>query len=559
MRKFGVLTVIILVTGFNTSTLWAQQSTLDSLQRAFEAETDPSKKIELLLKFAFGFEQTNPDSLITLSLQAAEIANNNGLDSLKVIAEIQAARGYMRAGSFSSSLSLSEEILNYIDQQNSQRFELERANVIRTIGNIYFIQFEQEKSLDFYKEAEPVFLKYNDFKNLTALYDNMASTYLELALYPKAEEYYLKALHYYENYDVGRSVGRLYVNLANLYQRLGNFSKTKDYALKALEYAEAENALIMKTYCYRMLGNAALYEENYEEAIDYNLKSLEIANELDIVYEQKDSYLNLSKIYEEMGDFEKAYYNYVEHKTYYDSLQNEQSNNRLAELRTKYEVDKIEQEKALLEKENQLKSTRIAAVSVIFGVLLILLIVGILGFVSRKRKEIELLEKDKIIANSKKQLAEEELANVRLREENLQKELTNYALHIVEKNDFLEEVKSQMADIKTDIKNDIAIKHINRIGNKIYQNLMLNKDREEFEIQVEQACSGFFKSLESKHPELTNQERRLAALLRLNLSSKEISGILNISPKSVDQSRYRLRKKINVEKEINLANYFNQI
>ena len=559
MRNIGYLFLSVGLFVLGTSSLRAQTSKLDSLHRAYTEESEPSRKIEIMLEIAFQFEQINPDTLVELSLQAAELANTNNLDSLKIVAEIQATRGYMRAGSFDSSLELSKQLLNYIDNLKPGQFELERASVIRSIGNIYFIQFEQEKSLDFYQEAEPVYLKYNDYGNLTALYDNMASSYLELSDLDKAEEYYLKSLYYYQNYETGRSVGRLYVNLANLYQRLENTEKAKDYALQALEYAEQENALIMKTYSYRILGTAAYLEKNYEEAISYNLKSLEIANELGIVYEQKDSYLNLAKIYKEMGDFENAYINYVEHKTYYDSLQNEQSNNRLAELRTEYEVDKIEQEKALLEKENQLKSTRVIAVSSTLGLALLLMIFGIIAYATRKRREIELLEKDRIIADSKKQLAEEELSNVRLREENLQKELTNYALHIVEKNDFLQEVKTEMADLKTDMKSDIAIKHINRLGNKIYQNLLLNKDREEFEIQVEQACSGFFKNLEMKHPELTNQERRLAALLRLNLTSKEISGIMNISPKSVDQSRYRVRKKIGLDKEINLANYFNQI
>ena len=116
-----------------------------------------------------------------------------------------------------------------------------------------------------------------------------------------------------------------------------------------------------------------------------------------------------------------------------------------------------------------------------------------------------------------------------------------------------------MADLRMDVQSKDAIKHINKLGSRIYQNLMINKDREEFEIQVEQACEGFFKNLEHKHPDLTNQERRLAALLRLNLSSKEISGILNISPKSVDQSRYRLRKKLDLDKDINLSTFLNQI
>jgi len=56
-------------------------------------------------------------------------------------------------------------------------------------------------------------------------------------------------------------------------------------------------------------------------------------------------------------------------------------------------------------------------------------------------------------------------------------------------------------------------------------------------------------------PSMTNNEKRLASLLRLDLSSKQIASILNISPKSVEVNRYRLRKKLKVDPKINLTDF----
>jgi DNA-binding CsgD family transcriptional regulator len=65
----------------------------------------------------------------------------------------------------------------------------------------------------------------------------------------------------------------------------------------------------------------------------------------------------------------------------------------------------------------------------------------------------------------------------------------------------------------------------------------------------------FFTKLKENHPELSSSELKLAALVRLNLNLKESATILGISPESVKTSRHRLRKKLNLGEEQNLADY----
>ena len=65
----------------------------------------------------------------------------------------------------------------------------------------------------------------------------------------------------------------------------------------------------------------------------------------------------------------------------------------------------------------------------------------------------------------------------------------------------------------------------------------------------------FFDKIKERHPELTSNDLRLCAYLRLNLSSKEIAPLVNISVKSVEIKRYRLRKKMNLPREVNLTDY----
>jgi len=82
---------------------------------------------------------------------------------------------------------------------------------------------------------------------------------------------------------------------------------------------------------------------------------------------------------------------------------------------------------------------------------------------------------------------------------------------------------------------------------------------EQFYGQIEMAHQDFRMKLESSFPDLTHQEMKLAMLLRLNFSSKEISSLMNISPKSVEISRYRLRKKLGLLQGENLLNFINNL
>jgi DNA-binding CsgD family transcriptional regulator len=122
----------------------------------------------------------------------------------------------------------------------------------------------------------------------------------------------------------------------------------------------------------------------------------------------------------------------------------------------------------------------------------------------------------------------------------------NFALHIVQKNDFLQLVKEDLKEIKNKHDDEKSVK-INELLLKINQNLRMSKELEEFQKNADQVNQEFFEKLTDKYPKLTENEKRLSALLRLNLSSKEIATLNNISVKAVEMGRYRLRKKINLE------------
>jgi DNA-binding CsgD family transcriptional regulator/ligand-binding sensor domain-containing protein len=173
----------------------------------------------------------------------------------------------------------------------------------------------------------------------------------------------------------------------------------------------------------------------------------------------------------------------------------------------------------------------------------------------RKQRE-DLLEKTqrelelKELESSQKII---KLNNDKLRSdiESKNRELATSTMSIIKKNEFLNSIKSELiSQGKTSI--DKVVKIIDK-------NLNNTDDWKMFQEAFNNADKNFLKKIKTTHPELTPNDLRLCAYLRLNLSSKEIAPLLNISPRSVEVKRYRLRKKMSLPHDANLTNYILEI
>ena len=123
-----------------------------------------------------------------------------------------------------------------------------------------------------------------------------------------------------------------------------------------------------------------------------------------------------------------------------------------------------------------------------------------------------------------------------------------------------------LADLIKDIKNidDELVKSslhytVKKVIKKINNHLIDKEDWLTFQLHFSNSHAQFFQNLREKHPDLSSNEIKLSAYLKLNLSSKEIASLMNVAITSVEQSRYRLRKKFNLDKDENLVNYIQKV
>jgi len=161
---------------------------------------------------------------------------------------------------------------------------------------------------------------------------------------------------------------------------------------------------------------------------------------------------------------------------------------------------------------------------------------------AKRKLEIKTLESQKEIMKINNDKLKNEV-------ENKNRELAISTMSLVKKSEFLSKIKSELKPIQGDNK---IVKNVVKTINK---SLNSKSDWEFFEEAFNNADKDFFKKLKSKHSKLTPNELKLCAYLRLNLSSKEIAPLFNISPKSVEIKRYRLRKKMDLDRNVSLTNY----
>jgi ligand-binding sensor domain-containing protein/DNA-binding CsgD family transcriptional regulator len=209
-------------------------------------------------------------------------------------------------------------------------------------------------------------------------------------------------------------------------------------------------------------------------------------------------------------------------------------------------------------------TTRIA---VIFYLLLIVSVIYIIKYYyDLKLKRHQHFIHEKLDREKEEFLKQETLANeqhiVTIRNEQLQgdlasksRELANSAMNLVYKNELLQKISEEITHLKDSSGKQLSEDQLRRIQKVIDEGMNDERDWNIFESSFNEAHENFFKKLKSGHPDLVPNDLKLCAYLRMNMSSKEMASLLNISLRGVEIRRYRLRKKLNLEHDKNLVEF----
>ncbi|MEL7219923.1 MAG: triple tyrosine motif-containing protein, partial [Bacteroidota bacterium] len=179
-------------------------------------------------------------------------------------------------------------------------------------------------------------------------------------------------------------------------------------------------------------------------------------------------------------------------------------------------------------------------------------------FAKEKAKMVQQQEEQVITLEQEAQASEKTIDELRAEKYRAEiayqsKELASLTMHIVQKNELISRIGSELKVVREKLKKTDQTKLIKPLERLLTEDEIIENDWEQFVYHFDQVHNGFFQRLRQEYPQLTPKDHKMCAYLRMNLSTKDIAPLLNISVRGVEISRYRLRRKMNLNKEENLV------
>ena len=548
---------------------------VDSLEMSLKLAENVNDKVDILLKLSNEFNNNNPTKALNYAQKAysisEEIDNKKGIlnsmnnlawsylritdykmamefavkakelaEELNLVKELSKSLYiigiiYIELGAFDKSAEYFFESLKLSEQINDKE---EIGKIFSGIGSINLEQKNYEKALEYYFKSLKIAKEINDRIGIARGLNNIAAAYGDMDDYSKAYKYFEEALEINKKLMNKKSEAINYLNLGIINLNLKNYNVAFEYLQQALLIYENLNHPLFIARCYRCLGDYFLITNNIERSFEYATKAFEEGKKHEFKTVIHNSAELLNKIYLSKDDTLNAFkYDIIKYRMK-DSLNIEKSNKELTKLELQYEFNKKEQEKKI---EQQRKDfiILIIIICLIFGFIVIVLIFA------RQRIKIKnvRLEKQKI--------------ELELNSRN--KEFTTNVMCIMKKNEMLSEISKKLIQIESDtVKRETKVA-LKKIANK----LLKSNDKdiwEEFELRFNQVHSSFYEKLTQKYPELTSNDLRLCAFLKLNMTSKEISEITGQRIGTLEMARSRIRKKLGISKtQIDLITFLAKI
>lgn len=162
--------------------------------------------------------------------------------------------------------------------------------------------------------------------------------------------------------------------------------------------------------------------------------------------------------------------------------------------------------------------------------------------------QLKLEKKEKTLAQLKNEKLEAEIQHKNT-------ELASAAMNLLQKKSFLRKIGEELNKIYLSLKDRGDTTEIKKILHHLSSEEKLDDEWKQFSIYFNNVHSNFLITLKEVFPELNAHEMKLCAYLRMNLSSKEIAQLLNISVRGVEISRYRLRKKLKLQQNEDLFEF----
>ena len=585
----------------------------DGRQSTFKNE----KTIQNLLSLADSISNNYPDSSLKLALSALQLADSLALPSLAAMANYKAGVAYLKRNQFSKGKAYLTKSLAYAQKNDDYKLEVKNliglaeiyrdkketdsartliehakevalkynyknalANLYNNLANISTDEGKIEQAITEYIKAAELFQEQDYPTALATVYSNIGMKYKFLKNYPDAISYimqaieinkkenylsglqnnynqlgiiyadihsYEKARHYYGlALDIAQKAGdeysmaKVFLNQANLLKKMKIFDTAELYFDSANFYCKKNNIIFGLALTEMNMGFFFNETGQSKKALK---KLREIQNTIigfNIPDLQAAFYSGLSHTFKELKIYDSALYYYELYTELNDSIAGLETQNTVLELERKYQSEHKARE--IAELEESLLAEKLCNKAFLAGLILAGILITLLSLLIIARRRANKLAK---------KLAQQEYLELKNTMELRNQELLSKALMVSNLNEQLDTIHKHVRQIKP----ELSKKNANKLDilMKSLEVKLPEHAWNEFETWFDKVHQGFFQQLMLKYPELSPTEMKVCSLLRLNMSTKDIALLTNRSSGTVDNIRYRIRKKMDLSSDDNLA------
>ncbi len=491
------------------------------------AAKDKRQQAEALVYIAMAYKTKGYyDKALEMSKTLGELSQQLGDDLLYAQSLYQTGAAYLKMGVFDAAYA---NLTSAIDIFNNYPASNCLAAAYNALAVLYAKQADFDKARTLFAAGLAV-VDTADKREYVLLNNNLALCYLFSDDEERGEELLKSLICLIEDENIPYNQSQIQLNLCRIYIDMGRLDDMLHYAETALASARKRHNRFFEAQALYYVGYVHYLSRDPAAAVACFLFIDSITSDLEI---RMYTYDHLALLYAQGGDYENAYGYAVRQSVLKDSLNQQTNRDNLERLTHEY---RYKQQLSVLESERRKHLLMWGAT----GIVTVLVLVVLWMLYSRQRLKLD---------------------NVCLKQKNMSLELEQRNKEIVAKTMYLQQKNQTITGIIDKLSHS---KHLFKNSNKpiiddIIRELSLSaKDTpwEEFEMRFEQVHTDFFKNLNKRFPNLSPGEKKLCAYLKLNMNSKEIAQLTHTTVGSVEQARFRLRKKLGLtESDTNLSNF----
>jgi len=385
-------------------------------------------------------------------------------------------------------------------------------------------------------------IRQKDWERLGSIYGIIGFAYIEENNLDSANIYFLKAIQYDIRYNKHIWLATDYMRLGDIKMIRGQFDSAEYYMKLAGKYFSHPNDQALQLIS---LGKVKKMRKEYPEAMNLFLQAYDLTTKNNLQPALLSVINELVATAEVKGDPVTALKYMKEYAQLKDTLSKTEKMPTISLLDIQRQHDlktrQMEMDKEKINLASHRKNAYIAILAII-SILLILISLVIIYFLRLRQRAIS--------------LEKAELDNTL---EFKNRELALQVINLMKRNEFIIDASRRLIEIKSEQKPEDMKTEVIKIA-KSLQDQTDKEIWEEFELRFKQVHSGFYERLLEKFPELTPNELKMCGLLRLNLTTKEMSELTGQRRETIEMARFRLRKHLGLnDPQINLVNFLGKI